>query len=312
MIVSLKGKRILIVDDEPEIRDLIKDTLEAARAQVTVASDAIQAQSLIHSNVLDAIVLDIRLPGASGLQVALLARSSRHNSKVHIIIASGAIDADALKRAAQLGITDIIVKPFSQTELLSKLRAKFSSDHSSKTYDVRIINCFLAATEEVMEFYFGNKPLIGKPTLKAQKDGPVGYVSGLIALSGTTVMGSVSVTCDKAFALALAEKIFLEQAVEVNDTLIADLTGELCNQICGKVKINFGKIGIKVRIGLPEVILGERHTVIHKSNSPIIAVPVTVGTNASVLEFSMTPGVDDEIDEQQSEAPASSVILFED
>jgi two-component system KDP operon response regulator KdpE len=117
-------ERILVVDDEPQIRRFLRPSLEAAGYDIEVATNAAQALHDIASHMPDLIVLDLGLPDMDGKSVILHARES---SDVPIIVLS-ARDQESEKIAAlDLGANDYVAKPFGIGELLARIRASLRS-----------------------------------------------------------------------------------------------------------------------------------------------------------------------------------------
>jgi len=310
--VVLAGKKILIADADGELLEKLKKVFSQEDCKIFTCLDGSHASMLAREELFDAMVIELKLPSVSGLQVAATARSSKKNAKSHIFVCGAAFDADTVSRAKTLGIAEMVVKPFEPTNILHKLKSKFDmSDEGPKTYDVRIINGFLSSVLEVVTFYLETNPNLGKPFVK--KGGKTtGYVSGLIGLSGNGVVGSTSLTFERPLLQALAKKVFMNPDIQLSDEIAGDLAGELCNQVCGKVKINFGKLGVKLNIGLPEVVIGEGHMIVHKANSAILSVPVQHSGSQCIAEFCMVTGVQQQIDESKAETAAEGVIMFDD
>ena len=112
--------RILIVDDEPAIRRLLRNTLERAGYGVVDAIDARQAMLRAIADEPDAILLDLGLPDADGL--GLIPRL-RAESDAAILIVSARDATDEKVAALDLGAEDYVTKPFDTQELLARLRA---------------------------------------------------------------------------------------------------------------------------------------------------------------------------------------------
>ncbi len=112
--------RVLIVDDEPQIRRFLKPALAAAGYEVLVAETGMEALRLIASNSPDVVVLDLGLPDMDGKDVL---REARAFSRAPIIILS-ARDREAEKiMALDAGADDYVEKPFNIGELMARLRA---------------------------------------------------------------------------------------------------------------------------------------------------------------------------------------------
>lgn len=115
----MSGERVLVVDDEPQIRRALRSALTAHGYSVATAEDGSTALETIATWAPDAIVLDLVMPGIDGLEVL---RETRSWSSVPIIVLS-ARGAEADKVAAlDQGADDYLTKPFSMAELQARLR----------------------------------------------------------------------------------------------------------------------------------------------------------------------------------------------
>jgi response regulator RpfG family c-di-GMP phosphodiesterase len=111
--------RILLVDDEPSLRELLRVTFEGAAFTVTEAGSGEEALSLLGGHDLpDAVVLDLRLPGISGSDLCRRLRRDAATRDVPIVVLSGG-DSVELERACKAGADEVIGKPFSPLELLA-------------------------------------------------------------------------------------------------------------------------------------------------------------------------------------------------
>ncbi len=112
--------RVLVVDDEPQIRRALGINLRARGYDVDLAGDGESALDLAARHHPDAVVLDLGLPGIDGVEVI---RGLRGWSRVPIVVLS-VRDAEAVKVAAlDAGADDYVTKPFGMDELLARLRA---------------------------------------------------------------------------------------------------------------------------------------------------------------------------------------------
>ena len=113
--------RILVADDEREIRDLLKLYLENEKYEVIEAEDGQQALDLLRKEQVDMCLLDIMMPKVDGYHVL---QELRKESNIPVIILS-AKDADSEKiLGLNLGADDYIAKPFGVMELVSRVRAR--------------------------------------------------------------------------------------------------------------------------------------------------------------------------------------------
>lgn len=120
---DLQGEEpILLVDDEPELRELAVDILSRQGYRVHTAEDGLDAISLFSElyNDIELIILDLELPIVSGIQ--LLRKIRRKDSRIPVIVASGYINPSMKDELFELGVTTIVQKPYKSDELLASIR----------------------------------------------------------------------------------------------------------------------------------------------------------------------------------------------
>jgi len=116
-------KRILIVDDEPAIREMVAFALRKGDYEPVHAGDAREAQTAIADRVPDLILLDWMLPGTSGLDLARRWRKETLTREVPIIMLTARGEENDRVGGLEAGVDDYVVKPFSARELLARIRA---------------------------------------------------------------------------------------------------------------------------------------------------------------------------------------------
>src|ERR1700756_5693762 len=116
------GSRVLVVEDEPGIVDFVRRGLEAEGFVVETALDGLEGERLALRGAFDAVVLDLMLPGRSGLEILQALRREKPALPVIVLTARGEIE----DRVAGLdaGAVDYLVKPFSMAELVARVRAQ--------------------------------------------------------------------------------------------------------------------------------------------------------------------------------------------
>ena len=114
-------KRILVVDDEPDLRDILQCNLEAAGYEVDTAASAEEALPLMNGNP-DLLLLDVMMGGMSGFAFAQLLREEQ-GVKVPIIFLTAKDTEDDLLQGFSVGADDYISKPFSLQEVLARVKA---------------------------------------------------------------------------------------------------------------------------------------------------------------------------------------------
>lgn len=115
-----KGKPILIVDDDQEIRELLKEYLSRAGFDVLTACDGVEMYQQLAQATPELIILDIMMPGDDGFS---LCQQMRRKSQVPIIMLTAASDEADRVIGLELGADDYIAKPFSPRELMARIKA---------------------------------------------------------------------------------------------------------------------------------------------------------------------------------------------
>ncbi len=122
-------KRILIVEDETAIRDMVAFALRKAGMDPIHAADARAAQIAIGETVPDLILLDWMLPGISGIELARRLRRDDTTREVPIIMLTARGEESDRVNGLDTGIDDYVVKPFSTRELIARIRAVMRRTH---------------------------------------------------------------------------------------------------------------------------------------------------------------------------------------
>jgi DNA-binding response OmpR family regulator len=116
--------RVLVADDEDDIRDLV--CLAVAKAGCTVATDVgdgAQALSAARADLPDLAVLDVNMPGATGLEVCSALRSDPATAGIRILLLSAGASPDEVARGLAAGADAYLAKPFGIKALVQQIRA---------------------------------------------------------------------------------------------------------------------------------------------------------------------------------------------
>ena len=112
---------ILVVDDEPGVRDLISDALNLVGLSSNTAAHGLEALSKLRDNQIDLMILDINMPTMDGYEV--LERMNDQGFRTPVIVLTARLDREDTKRAFQLGADDFVRKPFGIEELTLRVNA---------------------------------------------------------------------------------------------------------------------------------------------------------------------------------------------
>jgi len=128
---------ILIVEDDPSVRKLVRVNLAKRGYTVSEAEDSHQAMALFQNVPVDLVLLDLLLPGLSGVDICTWIRA---RSDVPIIILSARSEEDLKVAALDAGADDYVTKPFGPDELLARVRAFLRRSYvAAKTSETKIV-----------------------------------------------------------------------------------------------------------------------------------------------------------------------------
>jgi two-component system OmpR family response regulator len=118
--VESRPPHILVVDDDPDIRAVLRDYLAGNEMRVTALASGREMLEVFETEAIDLVLLDVRMPGENGM---LLAQTLRERASVPIVLLTGNGDEADRVMGLELGADDYVTKPFSPRELLARLRA---------------------------------------------------------------------------------------------------------------------------------------------------------------------------------------------
>ncbi len=127
MVEQVSAPRILIVDDDEDIRSLLADFLSQQGWQVQTAADGASMQRILKSGNIDLIVLDLTLPGTDGLT---LCRNLRAQSTIPVIMLTARSAAMDRVLGLEMGADDYLCKPFEPRELAARIRNVLRRSHT--------------------------------------------------------------------------------------------------------------------------------------------------------------------------------------
>ena len=121
--MAANGQKILVVEDEPDISKLVSYNLAQERFRVLTAEDGEQALKVIQREKPNLVVLDLMLPGLSGMEVCKILRDRPETAKLPILMLTAkAGEADRVV-GLEMGADDYLAKPFSPREMVARVRA---------------------------------------------------------------------------------------------------------------------------------------------------------------------------------------------
>lgn len=136
--------KILIIEDEPSLREVIEREMRGEGYVVESASDFLSAETKIAGYSYDCILLDIMLPGGSGLDLLAKLRDAGRRENVIIISARDAVDDRVA--GLELGADDYLAKPFHMAELVARVRSVLRRGRSGGKLNIELGNVALDPT----------------------------------------------------------------------------------------------------------------------------------------------------------------------
>ena len=211
---SIKIPKILVVDDDKGLRDLLRQYLEKQGFEVDSAEDGIEMDSYLKKSSPDLIILDLMLPGEDGLSIA---KRLQVNNQIPLIMLSACGEEVDRIIGLEVGADDYLAKPFNPRELLARIRSVLRRHNPLKNS---------ASESEPTFFSFGSYQLdILSQTLKRDNE-------------------NISITSGE-FSLL---KIFLENPNKVltRDTLLEKLKGYDCAPFDRSIDVRIMRLRQKI------------------------------------------------------------------
>jgi two-component system OmpR family response regulator len=168
----MKAAHILVVDDDPQIRDLLTEYLSGNGLRVSSASSGREAMKILSEETIDLVILDLRLADEDGMSIA---RDLRDRLSIPVIMLTGVRDEADRVMGLELGADDYVTKPFSPRELLARIRTVLRRVKSAPTEG--------AFRREIRAYRFGDFELnLRTRKLKRQDGSSVNLTNGELNL----------------------------------------------------------------------------------------------------------------------------------
>ncbi|HYS14172.1 MAG TPA: response regulator [Burkholderiaceae bacterium] len=163
---------VLALDDDPSIRQIVTEYLSENELRVTAVASGKELLAVMAKETIDLVVLDLRLHGEDGMQIA---RKLREQSSIPILMLTGRADEADRVMGLELGADDYLTKPFSPRELLARIRALLRRASAQASVADEIA--------KVRAFRFGNWELnVGLRKLKSPEGKGVELTNGEFSL----------------------------------------------------------------------------------------------------------------------------------
>jgi DNA-binding response OmpR family regulator len=124
---KVRTMRILVIDDDTKLTDLLQLVFESKGFGVTIANSGVQALESLETELPEAVLLDLMMPGMSGLEVCQRIRSNPRTSNVPVVVLTAKTGTKSKQELLKAGATDYLVKPVPLNDLVSRIGALVSN-----------------------------------------------------------------------------------------------------------------------------------------------------------------------------------------
>ena len=159
----MTSKKVLVVDDESSIREMLRLALEISDFECVEARDIHEAYQVITDDPPDIVLLDWMLPGGSGIELLRRLKKEEATQVLPVIMLTAKTNEDSVIQGLEVGADDYMTKPFAPKELIARMKAllrRTSSNQSGNILKVRELVLEIDSRRVLLE----NKPLEMGPT----------------------------------------------------------------------------------------------------------------------------------------------------
>ncbi len=132
---TIAGRRILVVDDNPQNLELLVANLDSLPCEVITATDGVEALEKVAGEKPDLILLDIMMPRMSGFEVCRKLKSDPQTRDIPVIVVTALNELGDIERGVDCGTDDFIFKPINRLELLTRVRTMLRLAHVTDERD---------------------------------------------------------------------------------------------------------------------------------------------------------------------------------
>ena len=125
-------KRILVIDDQPDNVFILQDRLEREGHEILTAYDGVSGLQKAIDQLPDLILLDIMMPGMSGLEVCERLTNNERTQLIPVILVTALVEAKDIREGLKVGAFDYIKKPFNKVELIARVQSALKFSESNK------------------------------------------------------------------------------------------------------------------------------------------------------------------------------------
>lgn len=206
--------RLLVVDDNEMNRDMLSRRLKSKKYVVHVAEDGRQALDMLAKEPFDLVLLDVMMPGISGLDVLREVRQTKSRADLPIIMATAKDQSDDIVEALKLGANDYVTKPIDFPVCLARVQSQLALKHAQD--QVKRLNAGLARRNDLIKATFGR--YLSDEVVDQILEAPGGA-----RLGGDKRVVTILMSDLRGFS-ALSERLPPEQVVRIINNYLAAMT----------------------------------------------------------------------------------------
>ncbi|RKY62279.1 MAG: hypothetical protein DRP95_01785 [Candidatus Latescibacterota bacterium] len=153
-LVGMRRPRVLVVDDDPGMLEVLAQFLRENQYEVELARDGLEALQKVQENPPDLILLDVVMPRMDGIEVCRILKSQESTRLIPIVIVTGLTDLEDRVRGIEAGADDVLHKPFHFVELRARVRSLLKAKRlNERLEDVENVLFALANAVEAKDAY---------------------------------------------------------------------------------------------------------------------------------------------------------------
>lgn len=279
-------KSILFIDSDIKFVDLLRPFFPVDSFKITQVGDADRGVDMLRAEQFDIIVANNDAPGVGQFQIVQKVKETVLNRHSTVMVLFKVVDESLSSRVKHMKTVNLESRLTPPDQLSRKILDLIESTNYGKYYSEDMLEAVRRAGSDLIQFFFKERPATGLPFVK-RVDEQLGYALGSVEIENADYHGVLSISADRTFFEWLNARIFGRLELPLSDRSIQDLCGEMCNQMTGLAQMNFNRVGIDVKMGLPKTLC--RKAIVFPANgtAPIVAFPISVAEVSCHIEFVM-------------------------
>ncbi len=271
-------KNICIVDDEAEVREVLKDFISSLSSDFKVfeAVDGHDAMRRAEQQAFDLVITDLNMPQMKGESlIKHLYRLRKDLIPKNVLVLSGFTEKLELPEQRKSNLR-VMSKPFNEKVLADylshALKVKLKRNKTSVDFDMNFLNPFIDATIDVMQVTCGVESIKDEVVIHVGDDKNEAFdVASLITITSPYFVGSLAFCFPKDCFLMVYENMTNEAHSSISADN-CDAVSELCNQIFGNAKVSLNEKKLKVKATIPTAIFGTDISLNHLVEGPKLTI----------------------------------------